>query len=29
MISATKDGMTKGAAMGWESSLERFGEALA
>ncbi len=28
VISATKDGMTQGAAMGWESSLERFGEAL-
>ena len=29
VISATKAGMTDGAAMGWESSLERFGEQLA
>jgi uncharacterized protein YndB with AHSA1/START domain len=29
VISATKAGMTGGAAMGWESSLERFGEQLA
>ena len=29
MISATKDGMVGGAAMGFESSLDRFAEALA
>jgi uncharacterized protein YndB with AHSA1/START domain len=29
VISATKAGMTGGAAMGWESSLERFAEQLA
>ena len=29
VISATKAGMTSGAAMGWESSLERFAEKLA
>jgi len=29
VISATVDGMVKGAAMGWESSLERFGEQIA
>ena len=28
VISATKAGMTGGAAMGWESSLDRFGEQL-
>ncbi|MEN8144918.1 MAG: SRPBCC domain-containing protein [Gemmatimonadota bacterium] len=28
-ISATKPGMTEGAAMGWKSSLERFAEQLA
>ncbi len=28
-ISATKAGMTEGAAMGWKSSLERFAEQLA
>ncbi len=29
VISATKAGMTEGAAMGWKSSLERFAEQLA
>ena len=29
VITATKDGMTGGAAKGWESSLERFAEQLA
>ncbi len=28
VITATKDGMTGGAAMGWKSSLERFAERL-